>query len=123
MMTHRQAVTNKTKETKNPSPGAYDRQRERVTHLIRHPEVTEKYFSKFFWIFGNFSFLRALDARKSTVSIVCYRRMGHGMGQGVTHTATHIIFGSKSKKNHRFLIENGGFLVAEAGLEPTTSGL
>ena len=28
-----------------------------------------------------------------------------------------------NKKNHRFLIENGGFLVAEAGLEPTTSGL
>ena len=82
-----------------------------------------KFFSKIFWIFGNFSLLSALNAQKSTVSIVCYRRMGQGMGQRLTHTLTHTVLRSKSKKNHRFLIENGGFLVAEAGLEPTTSGL
>ena len=36
---------------------------------------------------------------------------------GVSNTQLFI------KKNHRFTFENGGFLVAEAGLEPTTSGL
>ena len=67
--------------------------------------------------------MRALNTQKATVSIMCYRRMGHGMGQGVTHTLTHTVLRAKSKKNHRFLIENGGFLVVEAGLEPTASGL
>jgi len=42
--------------------------------------------------------------------------MGHGMGQGVTHTFQPAVLMAKSKKNHRFLIENGGFLVG--GLKP-----
>ena len=49
--------------------------------------------------------------------------MGQNMGQPLTHILTHIVFRLKSLKNHRFLDKNGGFLVAEAGLEPTTSGL
>ena len=28
-----------------------------------------------------------------------------------------------TKKNHRICLKYGGFMVAEAGLEPTTSGL
>ena len=74
------------------------------------PGGHRKVFRKYILDFQNFSLLRALDTTKSTVSIVCYRRMGHGMGQGVTHTLTHTVLGAKSKKNHRFLIENGGFL-------------
>ena len=87
------------------------------------PGGHRKVFRKYILDFQNFSLLRTLNAQKSTVSIMCYRRMGHGMGQGVTHTFQPTVLRSKSKKNHRFLIENGGFLVAEAGLEPTTSGL
>ena len=34
-----------------------------------------------------------------------------------------ILFLIQKVKNHHFRGENGGFLVAEAGLEPTTSGL
>ena len=85
--------------------------------------LRNKYFSGIFWIFGFFSLLRALNAQKSTVSIVCYRRMGQGMGQRLTHTLAHTVLRSKSKKNHRFLIENGGFLVAEAGLELFSIGI
>ena len=86
---------------------------------IRHKEFFQDFLK-----FLKFSRFRAHQtSKKSTVSTQCYRRMGQGMGQGVTHTLPHTVLGSKSKKNHRFLIENGGFLVAEAGLEPTTSGL
>ena len=82
-----------------------------------------KIFLKDLLDFRKFLAFEGVEHRKIHCVTVCYRRMGQGMGQRDVRTLAHLIFGSKSKKNHRFLIENGGFWVAEAGLEPTTSGL
>ena len=59
----------------------------------------------------------------ATLSTVCYRRMGHGMGQRISLKIRPNYFHRKTKEKFR---NHGGFrtfMVAEAGLEPTTSGL
>ena len=59
----------------------------------------------------------------AALSTRIYSIMGQYMGQVFDPCFLTHHFDAKSYKNHRFLGENGGFLVAEAGLEPTTSGL
>ena len=59
----------------------------------------------------------------AVLSIACYRRMGQGMGQRISLKIRPNYFAHKTKEKSR---NHGGFgtiLVAEAGLEPTTSGL
>ena len=59
----------------------------------------------------------------SDVSTVNYRDMGHGMGQRDS-LKKHLNFSSSNiKEKFRNHGGFGTFLVAEAGLEPTTSGL
>ena len=59
----------------------------------------------------------------AALSTVNYRDMGQGMGQRDSLKICPNYFGKKTKEKFR---NHGGFrtfVVAEAGLEPTTSGL
>ena len=61
--------------------------------------------------------------KNATLSTVNYRDMGHGMGQrdSLKIPLNFLIPNAKEKfRNHGGF---GTFMVAEAGLEPTTSGL
>ena len=59
----------------------------------------------------------------AALSTVSYRDMGHGMGQRDS-LKNHLNFSSSNiKEKFRNRGGFGTFLVAEAGLEPTTSGL
>ena len=46
-----------------------------------------------------------------------------GVKMGSTQIETHSNFARKVRKTPDFLSKSGVFMVAEAGLEPTTSGL
>ena len=96
---------------------------EGIQHQEQRPEVADKYFSMIFWIFGNFSLLRVLDAHKTTVSTVNYRDMGQGMGQRISLKIHSNLLLQEIKEKFRNRDGFGTFMVAEAGLEPTTSGL
>ena len=52
-----------------------------------------------------------------------YPRLGHGLGQTVDPNFDPNYFGVKSAEKHLILYEIRCFMVAGAGLEPTTSGL
>ena len=49
--------------------------------------------------------------------------MGQNMGQTVFEKNAPNFFARKTKKSSGNLVVSGTFMVAEAGLEPTTSGL
>ena len=71
-------------------------------------------------------FLRTCDHEKAfrtALSIVNYRDMGQGMGQRISLKIHPNHFTQKAKEKFRKPMVFGTFLVAEAGLEPTTSGL
>ena len=57
------------------------------------------------------------------LSTVNYRDMGHGMGQRDSLKIRSNFLWQKTKEKFRNHGDFGTFLVAEAGLEPTTSGL
>ena len=59
----------------------------------------------------------------SDVSTVNYRDMGHGMGQRDSLKICSNFLTQKAKEKFRNHGGFGTFMVAEAGLEPTTSGL
>ena len=59
----------------------------------------------------------------SDVSTVNYRDMGHGMGQRDSLKIRSNFLMQKIKEKFRKPMVFGTFMVAEAGLEPTTSGL
>ena len=59
----------------------------------------------------------------ATLSIENYRDMGHGMGQRIFLKIRPNYFAHETKEKFRKPLVFGTFLVAEAGLEPTTSGL
>ena len=92
-------------------------------HRVQHRSVVEKIFSKVLKISRIFRFGGHCILKNAVLSTGCYRRMGHGMGQrdSLKFPLNFLTQNIKEKfRNH------GGFgtiLVAEAGLEPTTSGL
>jgi hypothetical protein len=59
----------------------------------------------------------------AAVSTVNYRDMGHGMGQRISCKISPNFLAQNIKEKFRNLGGFGTFMVAEAGLEPTTSGL
>ena len=59
----------------------------------------------------------------AALSTVSYRRMGHGMGQRIYRKILPNFWTQNAKEKFRNHCGFGTFLVAEAGLEPTTSGL
>ena len=61
--------------------------------------------------------------RNASLSTVNYRDMGHGMGQRISLKICPNYFLRKTKEKFRNHGGFGTFMVAEAGLEPTTSGL
>ena len=71
-----------------------------------------------FWVLGG-----QKTAVGAAVSTVFYRDMGHGMGQRISLKIRPNYFVCKTKEKFRNHGGFGTFMVAEAGLEPTTSGL
>ena len=68
--------------------------------------------------------LRGLFILKNLIlSIVNYRDMGHGMGQRISRKTPLNFYPLNIKEKFRNHGGFGTFMVAEAGLEPTTSGL
>ena len=59
----------------------------------------------------------------ATLSTENYRDMGHGMGQRISFKIRPNYFACKAKEKFRNHGGFGTFMVAEAGLEPTASGL
>ena len=59
----------------------------------------------------------------AAVSTANYRDMGHGMGQRISRKTSSNFLPPNIKEKFRNHGGFGTFLVAEAGLEPTTSGL
>ena len=52
-----------------------------------------------------------------------YLRLGHGLGQSVDPDFDPYVSRTKNAEKHRISYEIRCFMVAEAGLEPATSGL
>ena len=69
----------------------------------------------------------AVDAASDEVYAIWstgnYPIMGQNMGQAVFEKIASNFFARKTKKSSGNLVVSGTFMVAEAGLEPTTSGL
>ena len=61
-------------------------------------------------------------AFRTTLSTVSYRDMGHGMGQRDSLKISFNFWAQNIKEKFRNRGGFGTFLVAEAGLEPTTVG-
>ena len=65
----------------------------------------------------------ALDEVYAILSTGNYPIMGQNMGQAVFEKIAPNFLNNKTKKSSGNLVVSGTFMVAEAGLEPTTSGL
>ena len=63
------------------------------------------------------------DEVYAILSTSYYPIMGQNMGQTVFEKIVPNFLNNKTKKNSENLVVFGIFMVAEAGLEPTTSGL
>ena len=92
-------------------------------HRVQHPEVAEKFFSNVLKISRVFRFSGHCILKNTTLSTVNYRDMGHGMGQQVLDEIASNFLRQNIKEKFRNHDGFGTFMVAEAGLEPTTSGL
>ena len=92
-------------------------------HRVENRSVAEKFFSKVLKISRIFRFGGHCILKNSALSTVNYRDMGHGMGQRISLKIRPNHFTRKIKEKFRNHGDFGTFLVAEAGLEPTTSGL
>ena len=86
----------------------------------------KKFFSKVLKISRSFRFGGHCILKNANLSTGCYSIMGQNMGQTVLRENAEYfseLFARKKQEKVLKSFDSRTFLVAEAGLEPTTSGL
>ena len=94
-------------------------------HRVQHPEVVEKIFPKVLKISWIFRISGHCILKNATLSTGCYSIMGQNMGHTFLRENAKIISELLTPKTQEKVLKSFDFrtfLVAEAGLEPTTVG-
>ena len=122
-MRYRQTATNNTQKTNNALGAVRKLNAPRVKLLDLHKLRKEFLQGVFKSSSDLFKFGSQYALFCTALSTVNHRDMGQGMGQQNSLKFYPNYFARKAKEKFRNHSGFGTFLVAEAGLEPTTSGL